>query len=282
MKKRIKPLYMFIIFLIIIATYIFIDNNTISVTEYEMNFENLPVSFDGYKIMLVADFHNASYFEQVIKKIKISNPDIILFAGDMISYDDQNFDNVEKLISGIKETAPIYAVTGNHEEWTNDPAVFVKFLEKQGVSVLQNVGVDIKRNNESILLYGIRDPIVRDKDLAGSEQIKSIREFTDRWVRSNFFNILVIHRANIYQFISDCSYDLILSGHKHGGLIKIPFVGGLISPEMDIFPKYTNGIYSENDSKMVVSRGLDKNIKRLRIFNGPELVMVVLKKQVEK
>ena len=71
--------------------------------------------------------------------------------------------------------------------------MFVKFLERQGVKVLQNVGVDIKRNNESILLYGIRDPIVRDKDLAGSEQIKSIREFTDRWVSPNCFNILVVH-----------------------------------------------------------------------------------------
>jgi|LSQX01.2.fsa_nt_gb predicted MPP superfamily phosphohydrolase len=278
MKKFFKILGILCSVIIVLAVYILINNNTVAVTEYDISFKNLPSSFDGYKIMLVADYHNASYYTQVTSKIKVSNPDIIALAGDMISIDDKNFDNTELLIKGIKDLAPIYAVTGNHEEWAESNSEFFSFLREQGIRILQNEGVEIKRENQSIILYGLRDPIIKDAELDGSIQIESIRKFTDKWVSPDFFSILIMHRANIYPYISDLTYDLVLSGHNHGGLIELPFIGGFISPEMKLFPKYTKGVYTENSSKMIVSRGLDKNIKKLRIFNAPELVIINLTK----
>ena len=90
------------------------------------------------------------------------------------------------------------------------------------------------------------------------------------------FNILLSHRPELFDLYADRNIDLIFSGHAHGGQFRIPFIGGLVAPDQGLFPKYTSGVYKQNQSTMIVSRGLGNSIIPIRIFNRPEIVVVTL------
>lgn len=263
-----------------LVTYIFIDNNTIELNKYTIFSQKIPPAFNGYKFLIVSDYHNAPYVEKVVKKAKSAKPDVIVITGDFTTRGERHMDNSLILAKQLCEIAPTYAVTGNHEEYAKDFAAFIKKFEDLGVKYLNNEKVELKKEGASIFLYGIRDSSHTDLQLQNDPyRLLDKLEKTGKELDPSRFNVLLAHRANQFEEISKFDFDLVFSGHLHGGVVRLPFVGGVFSNTAEeLFPKYTAGIYTLNQSKMVVSRGLDKQFNKLRIFNGPELVLVTIKR----
>ena len=238
--------------------------NGLEVTSYTYQDENLPEAFDGYKIVQISDLHSAVFGhkqEDIIHEITKLQPDLIFLTGDII---DSNPDSVKAaidLIYGIYEIAPIYAVSGNHE---NDNLNYKNLLDqtylKCNVTILDNKSTTLTLNSDTITITGYTDGY----SLNGLPVADS-----------NHFNILLYHYANHFDYVAAKNYNLVISGHAHGGIVRIPLIGGLIANDGTLFPKYDAGIYTSDSSTMILSRGLgDTDIPRF--FNRPELVFITL------
>lgn len=167
--------------------------------------------------------------------------------------------------------APCYYVTGNHEAWIGafNLKEFETKLTDFGVTVLHNESIMLERGGEYIYLAGIDDPD------CGGDYRKNLENVSD----SDCFTVLLSHRPELFEEYVKNGFDLVLSGHAHGGQFRLPLIGGLLAPNQGWFPKYDSGIYSEGSTNMVVSRGIGNSVVPVRINNPSELIIIELKKQ---
>lgn len=285
MKRIIKTflilLGIIVLGIIVVMTVNYKMNQEVQLTRYEYQSEKLPQGFDGYKIAVISDIHNSPYTEEFISLLNEAKPDMLLFAGDMIQQPETNLNNVTEIIKSQADKIPVYAVFGNHEA-SNGSKIrsnIAKELRSAGANVMFNTGEEIVKGEDSIRLIGIEDA---NDEFIDEETLKKIRRHVNNITRSDngdVFNILLYHRADVYPKINDLPVNLILSGHLHGGIVRLPFVGGVFGKGETYFPEYTSGIYKEEKTTMIVSRGCDYNPYKPRIFNPPEVVLVTLKKQ---
>lgn len=254
-------------------------NTKVFLTDYTFTHSEIPKSFDGYKILVISDLHQADFCREIVNHVNENKPDIIVVTGDMAQLPGTSVSRTIKIKNSVGNI-PVYAVSGNHDTQGGDYAGIHASLKKAGIHMLDDTSVCIEKGGESILLTGIKDPV---EDVVSTEKIENIhKKIKANHPNGPCFSILLFHRADLYPKIKNCGQDLILSGHMHGGIVRIPFVGGLVGKGEDekYFPKYDAGLYtpdSENEASMIVSRGCDKNPDKKRYFNPPELVLVTLK-----
>ena len=252
-------------------------NDDLTETEYSVLPPDLPTELDGCRIVLISDLHSARFGdrqEELISAVTEKDPDIVVLCGDILDSKAKDYAPIEELLEGISHL-PVYAVYGNHENRVSifDRADLAALYESYGVSLLVDESESISVNGTEICISGMDDPA-----FWGKGDVDFVKNNPpDVSPSENAFNILLCHRANVYPAVSDLGFELVLSGHLHGGQIRLPLLGGLISPNREIFPDYTSGIYSEGSSVMVVSRGLGNPISIPRIFNAPEIVTVTLR-----
>jgi uncharacterized protein len=276
-SKSIKNLIIAITGLIIFFTW---QNNAVGITKYEYTNSKLPEGFDGYRILQISDLHNKDYKGRLLEKIEDIDPDIIVITGDLIDRRNTRIDIATEFVKQIVTIAPVYYVSGNHEQLSGKYNELKEKLEKLDVQIIDNSYMTLNKRGEQIGLMGIADPSIIQNEGTylwddSSEYIKiNINKLFGN-IDTNF-NILLSHRPEQFSIYKDMNVDLVFSGHAHGGQVRIPFVGGLVAPNQGLFPKYTQGIYSEKSTSMVVSRGLGNSIFPLRVFNPPELVVVTL------
>lgn len=240
--------------------------NPLVVTQYDYSNPKIPKSFDGYKIVQISDFHCKEFGDkedELIKLVKECKPDMIVLTGDMID-EAHPIDNFRYLLDGISSIAQTYYVTGNHEYYTNSPfSQLYPLLEEYGVEYLDSETKTIEKDGEDILLSGL-------------EYRNYATELSNLGMaNSNKFNILLFHGSNYFDTLSCFNYDLVLSGHAHGGIIRLPFLGGLFGNDRDLFPKYDHGMFTSHHSTLICNSGLgDALIPR---YNNPrEIVCVTL------
>lgn len=273
-----------IIFITAFISYI-LSGFSIDITEYTITSSKIPDAFNGYKILQLSDLHNASYGKnnsKLLKKIEKINPDIIVMTGDMVNTNSKNYNNFYSLAKEISSKYPSYYILGNHElRLSAEKRLDILYkLNSFGVNVLNNSSASLLKDNEIINIYGLTQPITTYKNVLKNnvetdfslEDIQSIFQNID----NNSFNILLSHSPFDFEIFSKWGADLVLSGHIHGGIIRLPLIGGLLSPERNFFPKYDAGEFSYSSSKMVVSRGLGNGTINLRIFNNPEICVIKL------
>lgn len=271
-----------IIFTIIIAIllFLYLQNNMITTTNITVQSSNLPKTFNGYKIVHLSDLHNKTFGKgqkSLIRKIKKTKPDLIVFTGDLIDSRRYNEEPSIKLMKEITKIAPVYYVSGNHEGRSGKFNELEKGLLESGVNVLRNTNKIIKRGEESIYIIGIDDPVLHHFDSYRDDTINNIIEVaTDNIPNKDGFKILLSHRPEAFSLYSRYGMNLIFSGHAHGGQIRLPFIGALIAPHQGLFPKYTSGKYTQGLSAMIVSRGLGNSLFPQRLFNRPEIILVEL------
>ncbi|HEX2926375.1 MAG TPA: metallophosphoesterase, partial [Ruminiclostridium sp.] len=281
-KKKTKRKLIFCYFAVsavMIAGLIYFSIN-IEVSRYTVESNRLPQDFDRFKILQISDFHNGTFYggaEALIKKVKGEKPDIIVNTGDIIDETSDNSSKVIKLAEELVSIAPVYSVTGNHDKWFNGFDFMQKTLRNKGITLLENRETTVSRGKSLIRIFGISDPDAAN----GMGPIKYVRSQMSGLTPGYGYNILLFHRANMFDSISGRGYQLILSGHMHGGQVQIPFVGGLIAPQRDRrwFPKYTDGKWKANGTTMIVSRGLGNIVAVPRLLNPPQIVTVTLKKK---
>ena len=261
-----------------IVIWIAWGNSALMVNEIKITNDKIPQSFEGFRIAQVSDLHNAELGKdnnKLIEKLNECEPDIIVLTGDLI---DSNHTNLEVALSFARQAvkiAPCYFVTGNHEVWVGSQYEELKTsLENAGVTVLQDEAIELNYGDECIQLIGLNDPDFSERDSFLSDSILETK--LSEINISNGFTILLSHRPEHFNVYQNKNIDLVLSGHAHGGQFRLPFLGGVIAPNQGLFPKYDAGIYTENGTTMIVSRGIGNSIIPVRINNRPEIVIIEL------
>ena len=257
-------------------------NITLSIEKFNIKTEKLDI-VNGFKIAHISDYHNThSIFlnDAVLSSLKEEKPDVIVLTGDLVDCRKTDIEKGIDFVSKIIEIAPVYYVTGNHEcnvSIDNQSAFdnMITDLESFGVKVLRGESSEIILPNKGkINVFGIDDPYFH---CGSATEIKystnSLCSFLD--VDKSEFNILLAHHPEQIDIYSSYNFDLVYSGHAHGGQGRL-FGVGLIAPDQGLFPKYTSGIYEENETTLVVSRGIGNSIAPVRIFDRPHLIYTII------
>lgn len=245
----------------------------LEISRYEVASQKLPESFDGFKIVQLSDLHGAEFGEDgmgLVEKVKELEPDIIALTGDFVT-DEGDLAAVEKLAARLVKLCPVYFVSGNHEFGSGLAVKVRNILERAGVKYLSNEYLTISRGEDEILLGGVEDPLAYADMLSPDELAQKMND-----AAPDAFKILLGHRNYWMTEYPELPVDLIFCGHAHGGLIRIPGVGGLIGTDRRLFPDFDAGEYNNGRYTLIVSRGLGNSVSIPRIFNRPEIVCVEL------
>ena len=280
MKRKSKTILTLISFLLIIFIgWTLWGNTALEVNEYEIVSDRIPQGFDGFRIAQVSDLHNAEFGEgnsKLIQLLSQTEPDIILLTGDLIDSRQTNIKIALAFAQEAMKIAPVYFVSGNHEARVSEYEDLKMGLAEAGVIVLENQKVEITREGESITLMGIDDPSFQESYLFGDAESVARQAIDDLQNESDGYTILLSHRPELFELYVETGMDLVFSGHAHGGQFRLPFIGGLVAPNQGFFPKYDAGLFSEENTTMIVSRGVGNSIVPLRFNNRPEIIVVML------
>lgn len=249
------------------------SRDDLEISRYEVKSQKLPESFDGFKIVQLSDLHGAEFGEDgmgLVEKVEELEPDIIALTGDFVT-DEGDLAAVEKLAARLTELCPVYFVSGNHEFGSGLTVKVRNILERAGVKYLSNEYLTISRGEDEILLGGVEDPLAYADMLSPDELAQKMND-----AAPDAFKILLGHRNYWMTEYPELPVDLIFCGHAHGGLIRIPGVGGLIGTDRRLFPDFDAGEYNNGRYTLIVSRGLGNSVPIPRVFNRPEIVCVEL------
>ncbi len=271
-----------LIILALLAVWIFIDNRRLTSSRYRIKSNRLPDSFSGFKIVQVSDLHGASFGREnsrLLSRISAERPDIIVITGDLINSRETDIAAAERFCRAAGEIAPVFFSSGNHESRLENYSSLREKLQSSGVTVLENESVKFEKNGETIVISGIQDPrFVTDYNYDNS--LAAVRLALEKMsLKKEDFNLLLSHRPELMAAYKEQKIDLVFSGHAHGGQFRLPPFGGLFVPNQGFFPRYDAGLFGEDKTQMIVSRGLGRSIIPFRIFNPPDLVIAELTKQ---
>ena len=280
MKKRnILLILVALIFIICVICTIW-GNTALELNTYTIESEKLPKSFDGYKIAHVSDLHNNEMGEDnenLLAMLKDSSPDIIAITGDIVDSRNTDIEIALQFANEAEKIAPCYYITGNHEARVSEYESLKKGLIEIGVTVLEDKSISLEKSGEDITLMGVDDPsFITDYLLVDDEEV--MQDKLSELKSENSYTILLSHRPELFKIYVENDIDLVLSGHAHGGQFRLPFVDGLYAPNQGLFPEYDSGLYTEENTNMIVSRGIGNSLFPFRFNNRPEVILVELKK----
>ena len=255
-------------------------NTALEVNEYEITSGRIPEAFNGFRIAQVSDLHNAEFGEgnsDLIELLSQTDSDIIVITGDLVDSRQTDIEIALEFARLAMKISPVYFVSGNHEARVSEYEDLKMGLAEAGVIVLENQKVEITREGESITLIGINDPSFREDYLFGDAASVSRAALSDLQNESDGYTVLLAHRPELFDIYVESGVDLVFSGHAHGGQFRLPFIGGLVAPNQGFFPKYDAGLFSEENTTMIVSRGVGNSIIPMRFNNRPEIIVAELK-----
>ena len=242
------------------------QNKTVIISEYTVEHDDIPAAFDGKRIVHLTDLHNKDLGGKLEELVAAQHPDIIVITGDWIGMMDEDITPAKEQVTGLAAIAPLYFVTGNHEKESPRWQELQAHLLSCGVTVLENKAVDWTIGGDTVQLIGVFDP---------EFSTHLWREFAPL-VREEQYTVLLYHRPEYLEKAAEFDADLILSGHTHGGQIRLPLIGAVFAPNQGWFPKYDVGRFDIDDTTMIVGQGLGESVY-FRILTPPEIVTVTLK-----
>ena len=276
MKRRVIVLIIAAVLVPALLIWLLWANSSPAATQVAVASGALPEAFEGFKIAHVSDLHNAVFGrenEKLLSLIRAAEPDIIAITGDLIDSRHTDIDSALAFVEAAAEIAPVYYVTGNHESRLDFDEIEPRLIAA-GARVLRNEAEDIGRGGERIRLAGIDDPsFIRTGGTAEERAAAELEQLGDG---GGTFTVLLAHRPELVEVYAEYGAGLVLSGHAHGGQVRLPLLGGLYAPGQGLLPEYDSGLYSLGETQMVVSRGLGNSVAPLRVNNRPELVIVTL------
>lgn len=259
--------------LLLLALCVADSKYNFELTEYKISSDRLPEEFSGLRIVQISDLHGSRFGAEnrrLVEAVIAQKPDLIALTGDLITT-GADLPAVEELLRGIAGIAPAYFVCGNHEWASGCVDELTAMMERYGVRYLSNEYEPLSRGRARIIVAGAEDPNGRADMPKPDEFIAQLRqEYPEDFV------LMLGHRNFWVQQYPALPVDLILSGHAHGGIVRMPFVGGLLDVQHRLGAQYEKGLYASGSYVMAVSRGLGNSIIVPRLFNRPELVTIVL------
>ena len=237
---------------------------------------DLPVGFMGCRIVHISDLHGHEYgegSERLLARVREAEPELIFLTGDLIDR-ESHLAMIPALAKGLASIAPTYYVTGNHEWDVGNVPTLKNLLTQCGVTVLSNEYEVLERWGDRMILAGVDDP----NGYADQKTPEELYEEISAQVPGETV-LLLAHRNDRFDQYAHAGYDLVFSGHAHGGIVRLPFTDGLLGTNRKFFPTRTSGVYTVGESTLFVSRGLGNNtspISGFRLFNRPEVAVVEL------
>lgn len=253
----------------------------------EIRDEKIPAAFDGFVLCQVSDVHNEARGEgnaALLRALREAAPDLICITGDFLDSRRTDLDFALELAGQLAEIAPAVYVTGNHEARRMDLSALEAGLAARGVRALRDGWTPLARGGEEIALIGLDDPgFAAGEDWTLSEGLDQTQARLSALLAQagDRFSLVLSHRPELLPAYADAGADLVLSGHAHGGQVRLPGIGGLFAPGQGILPRLTSGVYARGETRLVVSRGLGNSSFPLRVFNPPEIVTVTLRAGAE-
>ncbi len=248
--------------------------NRLVTTDYTVTSARLSADFDGFRIVQLSDLHAAEFGKdnaRLVRAVAAAQPDLIVLTGDFIEAEDQ-IPVTLALARQLVPLAPVYFVSGNHDWASHAISALFDGLADAGVTCLRNEFVTLQRGAGSIVLAGVDDPngladMLKPDEVAAAVQAEHPGAFT----------VLLGHRNYWVEEYPTLPVDVILCGHAHGGVVRLPGVGGLIGTDRTLFPDYTAGMFASGQYQMIVSRGLGQIAQLPRLLNNPEIVCLTLR-----
>lgn len=278
-KKHFKGRAFRILFVVALVACIavlcanFIANNHFTVTFYQIRSEKVS---DNIRIIELADLHNKEFGEgnrELVDKIAALHPDLIFYAGDMMNYKNSDYSVLFDLSDKLSQIAPVYACYGNNEldQYLFEDKEFTKKLEEHGVELLSNEKTELVVGKSKIQL------VAESEGLAQYDvPTNNGKKFMESLAPTDNLRLCLTHYPELFfEKLQGKGIDVAFTGHAHGGLVRLPKIGGLYSNGEGFLPKLTAGVNEMADgTQVVVSRGLGSNGHFPRINNQPELVVV--------
>ncbi len=289
-KRRRSILFIMAVILALLTLTVYGSNQLILTGEYELRYEKLPAAFDGYRIVQLSDLHSKDFDDgnkRILKEIQNQDPDIIVMTGDMVNSTDLDFSVFLDLAKNLSADYEVFYIVGNHEQSLSGSSREYLFNElgKMGIRVLDNESVVISKGEDSIDFYGLwfnlryysnrTDSYVREDSETYYFSVDKMERIFGAKDRERF-GILLAHNPLYADSYVEWGADLILSGHVHGGMIRLPFLGGIYSPERTFFPEYDGGLYGFSGQNLIVSRGIGNGNYGFRFLNCPEIITITL------
>lgn len=287
-----------------VSLFLHDQNNTLDITHRMVQLRRLPAAFHGFRIAHLSDLHSKWFGKdqrRLIDALRAQQPDIIVITGDLVDKRRDwhgDFSAGLTLVRRAVQIAPVYYVSGNHEWQGGLYSTLMPQLVEAGAVVLDNRAQMISRGDARLLLLGLADAASIAKD--GSQKTTTLPKQRPKQLpchkristgkravmqarlkhlcagQENTCKILLSHRPHLMELYTWAGVDLVLSGHAHGGQVRVPGIGGLYAPHQGFFPHFTEGTRTRGDTTLEISRGLGNSGCPQRLFNHPELVMVRL------
>ena len=277
MKKRRALTFAALIVLALLGAGLLLSKYGLGVTRLEIGLESLPEGFDGFRIVQLSDLHGSSFGEgnaRLIEKVRAEEPELIALTGDFLDEGktERELPELEALVRELAAIAPVYFVSGNHDWASGEAYTLFETLGSAGAVCLRNEHLRLERGGDSIVLAGVDDP-------NGPAEMPEPDGFVAQLRKEapEDFVLLLAHRAYWAERYPELDVDLILCGHTHGGIVRLPFVGGLAASNMGLFPEYDAGLFELPSYTLFISRGLGNSVPLPRFLNTPEIVSITLR-----
>lgn len=262
---------------VLLGGYLAWQNRALTVSHISVKTPQLPAQLTGLRVVHLSDLHNAQFGKENVRLLELVealNPDLIAITGDLV--DSRRTDTVVAVnaVERLARLAPVYYVPGNHESRLEGYPSLRTSLEQAGAIALEDRTAVFEKDGAQLTLLGLKDPAFF-RDGGGAPQGVQLR-LTELMAGEGEYTLLLSHRPELFDVYQSCGVDVTLSGHAHGGQIRIPGLGGVIAPNQGLFPQYTAGSYEKQGSVLVVSRGLGNSLFPFRVNNRPEVVLVEL------
>lgn len=278
-----------IIIILLVMLFIYVNYKVIFVSRYKVKSNKLPQAFNGFKILHLSDWHCTTYGKNnkrlinlINNKIKGEKIDIVVITGDFIIRQKRDYRPALEFISKIKSNN-IYFVYGNHEMILKSKEIqdFKNKLETLGVVVLDDKKIELTRENQKLNLYGVSyifSHIASRKDLTEQVLEKYKKDYEEKIgvINKNEYNILLSHDPMDFEVYARMGFDLIFSGHLHGGGIRFFGIGVATARKNWFFTRLAAGIHKKYNTQMIVSRGIGNSTRPIRIFDPPEISITTL------
>ena len=275
MRRR-KTAVLLVLTALLAAGFLLWGNCSLQTTETALVSPALPPAFDGLRIVELADLHGRVFgrgSRRLLAAVRRAEPDLICIDGDLF---DEHTDlaMLPPLLRGLCAIAPVYYVTGNHEWRVPGLRGILAQMRACGVTVLQDDWRVLRRGEDALIVAGTDDPCGSAERKTPAELIADIRAEAGEAA----FLLLLTHRNDQLPQWSALGVQAVLAGHCHGGVVRLPFVGGLFGTDRRLFPAWDAGLYRQGETALYVSRGLGYTNVHFRLFNRPEVAVIVLRR----
>ena len=271
------------------AAEIYRETHHFRVTRYDVSSEKLAGINRELKILFLSDLHNCTYGngnERLLQSIRDEKPDLILIGGDMlVGKAGESYEISQRFVEQLPKICPTVYTNGNHEQRMKEDTetygdayeVYKKSLETSGVHFLEDTKIRVELGITGLYICGLELPSPSYKKFRKDEITAStIEKHFGFSASADAYTILLAHNPAYMDAYLEWGADMVLSGHLHGGLIRVPGVGGIVTPQGFLFPKYSGEMTQEGSQTVIVSRGLGTHTLNIRLFNTPELISIRL------